>query len=88
VFLPNRTRTGNEVVSAWVARSLTPPGTPTVRVRRMRNSWLVGHMASRVDVLTLMEAAGLQSLESISRLAVFVPRPSDEARTVQLRGTK
>lgn len=88
VFLPNRTRTGNEVVSAWVARSLTPPGTPTVRVRRMRNTWLVAHMANRVDVLTLMEAAGLQSLESISRLAGFVPRPSDEARTSQLRGTK
>ncbi|RNE59359.1 site-specific integrase [Cryobacterium tepidiphilum] len=88
VFLPNRTRTGNEVVSAWVARSLTPPGTPTVRVRRMRNTWLVTHMANRVDVLTLMEAAGLQSLESISRLAAFVPRPSEDARTAQLRGTK
>jgi integrase len=88
VFLPNRTRTGNEVVSAWVARSLTPTGTPVVRVRRMRNTWLVGHMANRVDVLTLMEAAGLQSLESVSRLAAFVPRPSDEARTAQLRGTK
>ncbi len=27
------------------------------------------HMANRVDVLTLMEAAGLQSLETISKLA-------------------
>jgi hypothetical protein len=39
-------------------------------------------------VFTLMEAAGLQSLESISRLAIFVPRPSDDDRTAQLRGKK
>jgi hypothetical protein len=45
-------------------------------------------MANRVDVLTLMEAAGLKSLESISRLASFVPRPSDQERIEQLRGTK
>lgn len=88
VFLPNRTRTKNDVVSAFVARSVTPPGSLTVRAQRLRNTWLVTHMRNRVDVYTLMQAAGLKSLESISRLAVFVPRPSTDARIAQLRGTK
>ena len=88
VFLPQRTRTGNDVVSAFVARSSRPTGTPTVRVQRLRNTWLVQQMTNRVDVLTLMEAAGLKSLESISRLAGFVPRPSDAERTAQLRGVR
>ncbi|QYF74870.1 hypothetical protein [Cryobacterium sp. PAMC25264] len=88
VFLPNRTSTETNVVSAFVSRTSRPTGTPTVRVRRLRNTWLVQQMTDRVDVFTLMEAAGLQSLESISRLASYVPRPSDEARASQLRGKK
>ncbi|MCY7287249.1 MAG: hypothetical protein LH624_03110, partial [Cryobacterium sp.] len=88
VFLPKRTRAENDIVSAFVARSSTPAGSPTIRARRLRNTWLVDLMTDRVDVFTLMEAAGLQSLESISRLAIFVPRPSATDRAAQLRGKK
>jgi hypothetical protein len=35
---------------------------------------------------SLMEAAGLLSLESISRLAQFVPRLTSDNRDAQLRG--
>jgi len=41
---------------------------------------------NRTDVFTLMEAAGLQSLESISKLAKYVPRLSETDRDAQLRG--
>ena len=88
VFLPKRASTEKDVVSAFVGRSSRPDGTPTVRARRLRNTWLVQHLSNRVDVSTLMQAAGLLSLESISRLAGFVPRLSDDARTAQLRGKK
>jgi hypothetical protein len=87
-FLPNRVRTGHEVVSAFVSRSSMPPGSPVVRASKLRNTWLVRQMTNRVDVLTLMSAAGLQSLESISRLASYVPRPSEKDRLAQLRGTR
>lgn len=87
VFLPKRTRTGNDVVSAFVGRTDNTPSLP-VRARKMRNTWLVGHLANRVDVTTLMQAAGLQSLESISRLAQFVPPISDPARISMLRGRR
>jgi hypothetical protein len=86
VFLPLRSRVVNDVVSAFIARTVRPEGTPTVNVRRLRNTWLVNQMINRTDVLTLMDAAGLQSLESISRLAQFVPRPTADDRDAQLRG--
>ena len=86
VFLWQRNRTLNDVVSAFVAKCSKPKGAPAVQVRRLRNTWFVTHMTNRVDVLTLMEAAGLQSLETISRLAKFVPRPETALRDAQLRG--
>jgi integrase len=88
VFLPQRARTNNAVISAFVGRTSRSPGTPTVTVRRLRNTWFVTQMTNRVDVLTLMEAAGLQSLETISRLAHYVPRPTAADRDAQLRGAK
>ncbi|MBC7593788.1 MAG: hypothetical protein H7288_07610 [Kineosporiaceae bacterium] len=86
VFLPARERNTNDVVSAFVGRTYRPAGWLPVTVRRLRNTWLVTQMTNRVDVLTLMETAGLLSLESISRLAQFVPRPSEDDRAAQLRG--
>jgi len=86
VFAPERTRAQNDIVSAFVARTVRPRGSLTVTVRRLRNTWLVTQMTNRVDVFTLMEAAGLQSLESISRLAQFVPRGTTDERDAQLRG--
>ena len=86
VFLTDRNRTVNDVVSAFTSKLAVPPGTPPITARRLRNTWLVTHLASRVDVSTLMQAAGLESLESISRLASFVPAVSDADRIAQLRG--
>lgn len=88
--MPKRSRAENDIVSgsAFVGKAFSPHGTPSVRARRMRNTWLVQHLTNRVDVYTLMQAAGLQSLESISRLAHLVPTLSDEARIAQLRGAK
>jgi len=87
VFLPKRTRTENDVVSAFVSRTSRPRGCPSIQVRRLRNTWFVTQMTNRVDVLSLMEAAGLESLETISKLARFVPKPTDAERIAQLRGT-
>lgn len=87
VFLPKRSRTENDVVSAFVARTLVPKGTPHVTTQRLRNTWIVTQLTNRVDVLTLMNAAGVVSLETFSRLARFVPVLAVEERDAQLRGT-
>lgn len=86
VFLTDRNRTVNDVVSAFTSKLAAPPGTPPITVRRLRNTWIVNHLTNRVDVFTLMRAAGLESLESVSRLAMFVPDISDADRIAQLRG--
>jgi integrase len=85
-FLPNRASTTNDVVSNFISKLASPPGTPTITVRRLRNTWFVNHLTNRVDVFTLMRAAGLESLESISRLSAFVPEITDADRVAQLRG--
>ena len=87
MFLPKRSRTENDVVSAFVRRTSRPAGIPLITVRKMRNTWFVGQMTNRTDVFTLMESAGLQSLESLSKLAKYVPRPTPADRDEQLRGT-
>jgi hypothetical protein len=87
ILLWQRNRTENDVVSGFAGKCSKPQGTLSVQGRRLRNTWLVTQMTNRVDVLTLMEAAGLQSLESISRLAKFVPRPTSDDRDAQLRGS-
>lgn len=86
VFMPKRSRVENDVVSSFVSRTSRPKGFPPVTVRKMRNTWLTELLTNRVDVFTIMQAAGLQSLESISKLAVFVPRPPETDRNAQLRG--
>jgi integrase len=86
VFLPKRATADGDVISAFVGRTVRPAGTPQVTVRRLRNTWFVTQLTNRVDVLTLMEAAGLQSLETISKLAIYVPRPDADDRDAQLRG--
>jgi integrase len=88
VFMPKRKRTGNDVVSAFIGKTDNPAGMPVVRARKMRNTWLVRHLTDRVDVTTLMNAAGLQSLESISRLAQFVPTIDEADRVKMLRGRR
>gem|GEM_PF-558771 len=86
VFAPHRGRVQNDMVSAFVGRTLRPAGSVTVTSRRLRNTWLVTQLTNRVDVVTLMHAAGLQSLETISRLAQFVPSPTVAECDAQLRG--
>ena len=53
LFLPNRTRTTNYVVSSFITRTHCPRRTPTIRARKMRNTWLVRHLTNRVDVTML-----------------------------------
>jgi len=87
VFQPRRSRTENDVVSAFVAHTHVPKGTPHVTTQRLRNTWMVTQLTNRVDVLTLMKAAGVVSLESFSRLAQFVPGLTADQSAAQLRGT-
>ena len=64
-----------------------PPGAPRFNTYRLRNTWLVRHLAMGTHLAVLAEAAGMKHIKTLSDLLPFVPPVSvSEARRL-LRGT-
>jgi integrase len=70
-FRENHTENYPNLISNFVARS----GTSTVlpQSQRLRSTWLVGHLTNGTPVIPLMQAAGVESLEALTRYVRFVP---------------
>ncbi|WP_448629765.1 hypothetical protein [Cellulomonas soli] len=83
-LLGSQARHKNAVNEA-VARVEIAKGAPALSPGRLRQTWLLGHLAAGVDVKTLMAAAGLKSLTPISDLAHFLPDLSHTDATAMLR---
>jgi integrase len=86
MFCPNRTTKTKNVVSNLIDRTRPPQVRPSPQ--RMRATWITTHLAANTPMTTLIEAAGVDSLEAFSRYLHFVPRqdPAD-ARRVLTRAT-
>ncbi len=54
--------------------------------RSLRNTWLVARLTEGTPVPTLMDAAGLESIEALKAFLVYVPEATPTARAVSLRG--
>ena len=54
--------------------------------RSLRNTWLVNRLTEGVPVPTLMEAAGLESVEALKAYLVYVPAQTPADRAAALRG--
>ena len=54
--------------------------------RSLRNTWLVARLTEGTPVPTLMDAAGLESIEALKAFLVYVPEATPQARAVSLRG--
>lgn len=50
----------------------------------MRSTWLVQQMAARAPLPALVEAAGVDSLEALTRYLQFVPAVHDELNLARL----
>jgi len=72
-------------VNEAVARVQVAEGGPALETGRLRNTWLLGHLAAGTDVKALMQAAGLKSMTPISDFAAFLPDLSPEASFAMLR---
>ena len=73
-------------VNEAVARVEMAKGAPAFSPGRLRNTWLLEHLAAAVDVKVLMAAAGLTSLTPISDLQHFLPdRERADARSMLRR---
>jgi hypothetical protein len=63
---------GKNLISSAVADSA--PGTVRPQSQRMRSTWLVRQMTAGTSLTTLVEAAGIESLEALTRYLRFVPK--------------
>jgi len=69
-FCPARRGAGKNLVTNFIARA--KPAGLELNTRRMRATWLVGHMQNGTTVTILMEAAGVTSLDALGRYVGFV----------------
>ncbi len=74
LFRADRQKTHRHLVANFVDKSVACE--IPVSSQRMRATWLVTHMAAHVRVDALMMAAGVSSLEALTRYVQFLP-PSD-----------
>ncbi len=70
LFRPDRIGAAQGQVTDFVSRSRTALDVKPVR---MRTTWLVSHLASGTDPMTLRTISGLESLAALDRLTNFVP---------------
>lgn len=71
VFKPGRTGAGKNLISNFVATAKADG--VHAQTQRMRSTWLVQQMAACVPLTALVEAAGVDSLEALTRYLAFVP---------------
>ncbi|MDQ2729790.1 MAG: hypothetical protein M3Y91_18470, partial [Actinomycetota bacterium] len=84
LFGENRTTANKNFVSNFVDKSAGVGIKPSVQ--RLRATWIVGHLAARTPVVPLMTAAGVESLEALTRYLRFVPGTDAAEARQALRG--
>lgn len=85
VFREQHTTFYPNLISNFVARS--GPGLHP-QTARMRSTWLVRHLEAGTPVRTLIEAAGVTSLEALTRYLQFAEAPGADAARRALRGLR
>lgn len=81
VFRPGRRATSKNVVSHFVSRA---PGPLRPQPQRLRATWIVRHLDAGTNVVTLMAAAGVDSLEAFTRYVGFATTPGGLSSRRQL----
>jgi hypothetical protein len=83
LFKPGREGASKNLISNFVARTNTSG--VHAHTQRMRSTWLVLQMGAVSGLPELVEAAGVDSLEALTRYLQFVGRLSIEDTVAQLR---
>lgn len=83
VFRPRRDGNPRNQVSSFVKQTSISGVRPNLQ--RMRATWLVTHLTAGTPVKALVQAAGLESLEPLTRFLCFVPAVDPDAYRLALR---
>ncbi len=84
LFRERRTTPDKNFVANFVDRSAGVGIKPSVQ--RLRATWIVGHLTASTPVVALMAAAGVESLEALTRYLRFVPGVDPAEARRLLRG--
>lgn len=89
LFLPNTRRPSGSALNNFTTHR-TIQGSVHASTQRMRATWLVTHMSAGTPPRHLLEAAGVDSLESLTRYLQFtsVVAPSDVRRALRHANTQ
>ena len=74
VFRPRRQSQDSNTIGNFVDR--TRPGVVKATAQRMRVTWIVTHLIAGSPLTALIQAAGVESLEALTRYLKFVPNRS------------
>ena len=84
IFVPNRHSGANKsLISNFVVNTTDRP--VSVTAQRLRATWLVTHLTAGTPVVLLARAAGLESLDGLSRFVEYVPNIDVVASRSRLR---
>lgn len=84
LFRPNAVRAKN-LVSNFLARTHRSPTAPPVKISRLRDTWIIEHLAAGTPLPVLVTAAGLDGLSSLDRLLPHLPVVGAERAERHLR---
>lgn len=78
--------TGRMLQSSLTAAQHQTPPPVWFSARSLRNTWLVDHLVAGTPVTTLMDAAGIESIEALKAYLPYVPVLTGSDRAAALRG--
>lgn len=78
--------TGRGLQNALATAQHTHPPVAWFSPRSLRNTWLVNRLTEGTPIPTLMDAAGLESIEALKAFLVYVPAMAPAERAAALRG--
>ena len=82
VFKPQRTAISKNAVSNFLIQT---SGATRPNSQRLRVTWIVHHLSAATPVIVLLNAAGVSSLEALTRYVQFVPDPEPAEACARLR---
>lgn len=85
MFRADRTKTHRHLVSNFVDKTI--PSTVRASSQRMRATWLVTHMVAGVRADVLLRAAGVESLESLTRYLAYMPQDDGDQVRATMRAS-
>jgi integrase len=85
LFRPNRVTSNKNAVTNFVTRNFDGIVRPSSQ--RLRATWIVAHLGAATPVVPLMKAAGVESLEALTRYVRYVPDHDPVNAVRMLRGS-